>query len=66
MGVSVLYENGIFTPVEADVNLTPGKRYKVFSEEEILALTGDSSWLQASRPSFDFWDNDEDAVYDNL
>ena len=66
MGVSVLFENGVLTPVDGSAPLTPGKRYKVFSEEEVLALTGDMNWLQAAKPAFDFWDNDEDAVYDNI
>jgi len=27
---------------------------------------GSVNLLKAAEPSFDFWDNDEDAVYDNL
>jgi hypothetical protein len=27
---------------------------------------GSVSLLKAAEPSFDFWDNDENAVYDNL
>ena len=27
---------------------------------------GSVSLLKAAEPGFDFWDNDEDAVYDNL
>jgi len=27
---------------------------------------GSVSLLKAAEPSFDFWDNDEDTVYDNL
>lgn len=44
----------------------PGKLYRVFSEEEILALNGDLSWLRAAEPTFEFWENEEDAVYDRL
>jgi len=28
--------------------------------------TGSLRLLKAAEPNFDFWDNDEDAVYDNL
>lgn len=32
-----------------------------------LDLTEDElDWLRLSEPSFDFWDNEEDAVYDEL
>ena len=66
MGVSALYENGVLTPVEGSAALTPGKRYRVLTEEEVLALTGDLSWLKAAESAFDFWNNDEDSVYDSL
>ena len=26
----------------------------------------DAAWLNLSEPSFDFWDNEEDAIYDTL
>lgn len=26
----------------------------------------DVAWLEASRPAFEFWDNPDDAVYDQL
>ena len=43
--------------------------------EEVLSLLGgskdalrpeDRAWLDAANQSFDFWDNDQDAVYDSL
>ncbi len=66
MSVAVRYENGVFTPLEEIVGATPGKLYRFFSEEEVLALKNDLLWLQAAGPSFEFWDNEEDAVYDRL
>jgi hypothetical protein len=29
-------------------------------------LTEDLHWLKAAEKSFEFWDNEEDAVYDKL
>jgi hypothetical protein len=66
MSVAVRYENGVFTPLEEIVSATPGKLYRVFSEEEVLALKSDLPWLLAAKPAFEFWDNEEDSVYDRL
>jgi len=66
MSVAVRYENGVFTPLENVAGVAPGKLYRVFSEEEILALKTDLLWLRAAQPAFEFWDNEEDAVYDRL
>ena len=27
---------------------------------------GDVAWLKAAEPAFDFWNNPEDAIYDEL
>ena len=40
--------------------------HRVFSEEELRGLKDELAWLKASERSFEFWDNEEDAVYDNL
>ncbi len=64
--VAVRYENGVFTPLEEIVSATPGKLYRVLSEEEIVALKTDLLWLGAAKPAFEFWENEEDSVYDHL
>ncbi len=66
MSVAVRYENGVFTPLEDIPSAAPGQRYRVFSEEELLSLRDGLLWLQAAKPSFEFWENEEDAVYDHL
>jgi hypothetical protein len=66
MSVAVRYENGVFTPLGEIPDAAPDKRYRVFSEEEILSLKDELLWLQAAKPAFDFWENEEDAVYDRL
>ena len=66
MSVAVRFENGVFTPLGEIPDAAPGKVYRVFSEDEILALRDDLLWLRVAKPTFDFWENEEDAVYDRL
>jgi predicted DNA-binding antitoxin AbrB/MazE fold protein len=66
MSVKAKYSNGVFKPLEKVRNATPGRIYQVFSEEELRKLAEDLHWLKAAEKSFDFWNNHEDAVYDNL
>ncbi len=40
--------------------------YRIFSEEELLSLRDQFGWLGAAEKSFEFWDNEEDAAFDNL
>ena len=47
-------------------NIPTGVVYTVLSEDELRSLAEDLEWLKASEKSFEFWDNPEDAVYDNL
>lgn len=56
----------MFKPMEKVRDAVPGKAYTVFSEEEPQSLTENFSWLKAAEKSFGFWNNEEDAVYDNL
>ncbi len=35
-------------------------------DELISMQSEDQGWLELSSKSFEFWNNDEDAVYDNL
>jgi len=44
----------------------PGKTYRVFSDEELVELAEGVQWLRAAAPAFEFWDNDDDAIYDRL
>ena len=66
MSVKAEYINGIFRPLEKVPDAISGKVYRVFSEEELRSLTDNLNWLQAAEKSFEFWNNEEDAVYDNL
>jgi hypothetical protein len=43
-----------------------GKVWRVFSDEERLELTERVHWLRAAEPAFEFWNNDADAIYDQL
>lgn len=66
MSVKAKYDNGIFRPLEEVKNAVQGKVYRVFSEDELRKLVEDLGWLKAAEKSFDFWNNEEDAVYDRL
>jgi len=66
MSVKAEYINGIFRPLEKVPDAALGKTYRVFSEEELRSLTEYSSWLKAAEKSFQFWNNEEDGVYDKL
>ena len=66
MSIKAKYSDGVFMPLEEVKGATPGKIYRVFSEEELRKLAADLQWLKASEKSFDFWNNKEDAVYDKL
>ena len=66
MSIKATYVDGVFKPIEQVTDAVPGKTYRVFSEEELRELTEDLQWLKAAETSFEFWDNEEDAVYDNL
>ena len=66
MSIKATYKDGVFKPVETVKNAIPGKAYRIFSEEELRGLTENMRWLKLAERSFEFWDNDEDAVYDKL
>ena len=66
MSIPARYENGVFKPLEEVQHAAKGEVYRVFSEEELHGLKDELVWLKASEHSFEFWDNEEDAVYDNL
>ncbi len=56
----------MFTPLEEVDSAATGKVYQVFSESELKRLVADVQWLKGSERSFEFWENEEDAVYDSL
>ena len=66
MSIKATYVEGVFKPIEDVKGAIPGKIYELFSEEELRDLNEDLRWLKLAEKSFEFWDNDEDAVYDNL
>ena len=66
MSIKATFSEGVFKPVDAVNDGVPGNTYRVFSEEELRSLTRDLGWLKLAEKSFEFWNNDEDAVYDRL
>ncbi|MDE2678340.1 MAG: hypothetical protein OXI76_10580 [Gemmatimonadota bacterium] len=50
----------------SDPDQTPDEVYQVFSESELNRLAAAVPWLKASERGFEFWENEEDAVYDGL
>jgi len=52
---------GVVLEVEGPI---PGEVYRVFSESELKRLAAAVPWLKASERSFEFWENEEDAVHD--
>ena len=49
-------------------DLPPEAQQEVLTRlPSVLALSPeDLAWLRVGEPAFEFWDNPEDAVYDNL
>ena len=66
MSIEARYADGVFHPLSEVPDAIPGKIYRVFSEEELRSLSEDLGWLQAAESAFNFWNNEEDAVYDGL
>ena len=66
MSIRAIYSEGVFKPTEEAKGAIPGETYRVFSEEELRGLTEDLRWLKIAEPSFEFWNNDDDAAYDRL
>ena len=60
------YRDGVFAPLQKVEEPKPGEVYQVFSESEMKRLAADVPWLKLSERSFEFWENEEDAVYDSL
>ncbi len=66
MSIKAVYRNGVFKPLAEVSDAAPGKMYQVFSEDELKRLAEDLPWLKGLERSFEFWENEEDAVYDKL
>ena len=66
MSIAARYDNGVFKPLDEVRGAATGKVYRVFSEEELHDLKDQLAWLRAAERSFEFWDNEEDSIYDNL
>ena len=58
--------DGVYAPLQEVEEATPGEVYQVFSGSELKRLAADLPWLKASERSFEFWENEEDAVCDSL
>ena len=66
MSIKAEYNDGVFAPLQEVEDPTPGEVCQVFSESELKRLAAAVPWLKASERSFEFWENEEDAVYDGL
>ena len=66
MSIKAEYRDGIFAPLQEVEQPTPGEVYEVFSEGELKRFAANLPWLKGSERSFEFWENEEDAVYDSL
>ena len=66
MSIKVEYRDGVFVPLQEVEGPTRGEVYQVLSETELKRLAADVPWLKGSERSFEFWENEEDAVYDSL
>ena len=66
MSIKAEYRDGVFAPLQEVKEPAPGEIYEVFSEGELQPLAADVPWLRVSERSFEFWENEEDDVYDSL
>ena len=66
MSIKAEYRNAGFRPLVEVSNAVPGKMWQVFSVDELRRLAEDLSWLKGLERSFEFWENEEDTVYDRL
>lgn len=66
MSIAARYQDGVFQPLEEVKGAAKGQVYSVFSEEELRGIKDEFAWLRAAERSFEFWDNEEDGVYDRV
>jgi hypothetical protein len=65
MSIKVTYRDGVFEPVEDVTNVQPGQKYTAFSDEELAEIRS-TIGLNEAEGTFEFWNNPDDAVDDNL
>lgn len=46
--------------------LDPEEQHQLLERLPRVLLGEELTWLKTAEPAFDFWDNDEDARYDQL
>ena len=63
--VDGIYHNGIVELLE-DVPVDKSMKVIVLFKEEFNENHENKDWLKLSESSFIFWDNEEDAYYDDL
>ena len=66
MSIRAEYKGGVFVPLQEVEHATSRELYHVFSESELRLRAAEASWLKGVERSFEFWENEEDAVYDGL
>ena len=60
-----IYRNGVVESLE-DVAVHTTMKVIVVFKEEFNEGHDDRNWLKLSESAFEFWDNEEDAYYDDL
>jgi hypothetical protein len=60
-----IYRNGVVELLE-DVPVHRTMKVIVVFKEDINEGYGNKDWLRLSESAFEFWDNEEDAYYDDL
>ena len=66
MSIEAEHKDGVSAPLQEVEEAASGEAYRVFSESEFQRLAAAVPWLKASERGFEFWENEEDAVYDAL
>lgn len=66
MSIAAVTRMGVFRPLEEVKGASRDAVYPVFSEEELRSLQVGLAWLKAAESSFDYWNNEADAVYHSL
>ena len=66
MSIKAEYNDGVLAPLQEVEDPTSGEVCQVLSESEFKRLAAAVPWLKVSERSFEFWENEEDAVYDGL
>jgi len=65
VSIKVTYRDGVFEPVEDVTSVPHGQNYTAFSDEELAEIRS-TMGSNAAEKGFEFWNNPDDAVYDDL